>query len=301
MAKHALVLSGGGARGAFEAGAAAEIIDWYSHTDSPITILSGTSVGALNAAGIAHGGPWYPVSMWDQIDTASVYKSSALLVPWYFWRKGSIYDSSPLKNLIHSKLDEEAILNSEFQLAIHATDLISCRQITFTNTDPDILTGVYASASVPGAFQPVIWKGMELVDGALVSNTPIRSAIRVGAEKITVIMLDEDAPEDPILAMSLSSIQWSKVQPRGVWDTVRASLEAMMAAHFQRDLALVETINKLVASDADSGLYRHIDLKVMAPHVHLGEALDFDNGRVKGLIDQGVTRAKEWLRTNRNS
>ena len=51
--KLALVLSGGGARGAFQAGALVELLEYFEKTGKRINILSGTSVGALNGMAIA--------------------------------------------------------------------------------------------------------------------------------------------------------------------------------------------------------------------------------------------------------
>lgn len=48
-----LVLAGGGARGAYEAGVLAELLPWLEHRGERPRVLVGTSVGALNAAHLA--------------------------------------------------------------------------------------------------------------------------------------------------------------------------------------------------------------------------------------------------------
>ena len=53
MSKTALVLSGGGARGAFQAGALVELLSYFERSSRRIHILSGTSVGALNGMAVA--------------------------------------------------------------------------------------------------------------------------------------------------------------------------------------------------------------------------------------------------------
>lgn len=53
MSKLAVVLSGGGARGAFQAGALMELLAYFERKGKRINILSGTSVGALNGMCIA--------------------------------------------------------------------------------------------------------------------------------------------------------------------------------------------------------------------------------------------------------
>ena len=47
------MLSGGGARGAFQAGALTELLGYFERTGRRIHVLAGTSVGALNGMSIA--------------------------------------------------------------------------------------------------------------------------------------------------------------------------------------------------------------------------------------------------------
>ena len=52
--KTGLVLSGGGARGAYQVGVLKAIADLHpKHAANPFTIISGTSAGALNAVALA--------------------------------------------------------------------------------------------------------------------------------------------------------------------------------------------------------------------------------------------------------
>src|SRR2546425_10857912 len=68
-----LVLSGGGAKGAYEAGVAAAFVE----RGLPIRLVAGSSAGALNAALIA-GGPGDGVGgMWRSLKTAPVYSLRA--------------------------------------------------------------------------------------------------------------------------------------------------------------------------------------------------------------------------------
>lgn len=78
MGKLALVLSGGGARGAFQAGALVELLEYFEKTGKRINILSGTSVGALNGMGIAQE-PTLAAAraeiekQWKQVSNKDVY------------------------------------------------------------------------------------------------------------------------------------------------------------------------------------------------------------------------------------
>ena len=72
MGKKAVVLSGGGARGAYQAGA------WKAlrELDYQFDIVTGTSVGALNAAMMASGDFDRAITLWQEISPEAVLKNS---------------------------------------------------------------------------------------------------------------------------------------------------------------------------------------------------------------------------------
>ncbi len=293
--RHGLALSGGGAKGAFEAGAAAAIVEHYRFTESPITILSGTSVGALNAAGIAAKGARYPIELWHSISTARVYRKPFYSLPWRLWRQSAVYDSSPLWTLIQENVNPDFLVRSTFRLFVHTTDLEMKQPVIFTGGHPDILRAIWASASVPGAFPPVRWRGRWLVDGGTVDNSPIRSLIRAGCELITIVHLDETMPARAVFASSLAEIP-SSSRP-GIAAVLGNSIEAMMDAHFQRDLRNVQLINRLVdAGVAPRPDHRKVQVQLFGPDYDLGDPLDFDTDRARRNLDRGFHQALIWLR-----
>lgn len=292
---HGLALSGGGARGAFEGGSAAAIVEHYQHSEHPITMLSGTSVGALNAAGIAAEGSRYPIEIWWHVSNEEVYhRPNLLMIGWKAWRQSSIFDSSPLRSLIRDALDLDKLAASPLRLFIHATILGTKQSVVFTGKHPDILTGIYASASIPGAFPPVPWNGHWLVDGGTVDNSPIRSLVRAGCEMITVVHLDHEMPAPPILASDVPA--GPGAQQPNIQGVLGPAVEAMMDAHFWRDLKNVQLVNQLVAAGASDPHHRQIILQVFGPDRDLGDSLDFDNHRMRVLVDQGYHQALAWLR-----
>lgn len=294
MAKHALVLSGGGAKGREEAGAAPAIIEHYMHTSSPITILSGTSVGALNAAGIAAHDHWFPMELWRSIRAKDVFKGSRPMIPWRVWRRSSLYDSSPLWKLINKHIDPFAIRESKYRLMVHALDFFNEQQVIFTNASPDILTGIYASASVPGAFEPVSWKGTWLVDGGTVANTPIRSCIEAGAEKITIIYLNKDLPQPRIMALDVPR-RYPIPRPK-LGQVISGSIASMMDRHFHADLQRARDINEMVLAGMADPKYRYVDIQIYKPDRDLGDTLDFlTPAKMQQEISDAYHRAIEWL------
>src|SRR6266850_2733004 len=72
-----LVLSGGGAKGAYEAGVAAAFVE----RGLPVRLVAGSSAGALNAAMIASGRADQLESMWRSVTREQVY---SLRLPLFF-------------------------------------------------------------------------------------------------------------------------------------------------------------------------------------------------------------------------
>ncbi|MGH3665927.1 MAG: patatin-like phospholipase family protein [Egibacteraceae bacterium] len=121
--KLGLVLSGGGAKGAFEAGVYAAVEDAGLQPQ----VLSGTSAGALNAAGIAAGmdaerlGAW-----WESVSDNDVYTQRRdvlrLLRPAELFGEGNLaerllnaigwtwlWDPSPLRRTLIAALGSEHV------------------------------------------------------------------------------------------------------------------------------------------------------------------------------------------------
>ncbi len=126
----ALVLGGGGARAAYQAGVVRYVAETYS--DSAIDIVTGTSAGAINAAQLAcsASGPRNHVAddlcdAWRQIDSAHVFESVSSgrlvrsmvgLTTGQSWLSGkpmrALVDTDPLRQYLSDRLptNEDGVL-----------------------------------------------------------------------------------------------------------------------------------------------------------------------------------------------
>ena len=145
---HGLILSGGGALGAYEAAAAAVVYRHFEDTEHPVSLVSGTSVGALNAAALTYGGPDFMESIWRRIRRRDVYSRgplgpvSALL---RVLSGRSLYSTAPLRRLIETEMDDpDRLVHSKIRLQVHATDLMTRRQLTWGNGSPHLYDGILA-------------------------------------------------------------------------------------------------------------------------------------------------------------
>jgi predicted acylesterase/phospholipase RssA len=120
-----LVLPGGGARGAYQAGVLKATADLVSDDRNPFPIVSGASVGAVNAAALACHADDYRASvarlvqLWSQIHVSDVYRTDLATIAacglrWLlsltFGGLGianpkSFLDNEPLQRLLTRELD----------------------------------------------------------------------------------------------------------------------------------------------------------------------------------------------------
>jgi len=236
------VLSGGGARGAYEAGVVAGIMEVLKPKRAPFDVLCGTSVGALNAAYLAShahvpdmNAPGL-ISQWQALDLNRHLKLDMWGVlgrkrklpklpltaaddhgPSFIGR--SILNTGAIDELVeHAVLWDQlrenvrsglvrALIVAALHITTGKTTLFAEMSggATYKSTrDPNrtprvgpiCAEHVLASAAIPLLF-PARRVGTEYYcDGGVRYNTPIAPAIRAGAERLVVISLLSDAPDE---------------------------------------------------------------------------------------------------------
>jgi NTE family protein len=163
-----LVLTGGGARAAYQVGvlqALRLILDTegVAPQRSPFGVVCGTSAGAINATALACRADHFDEALerlsqvWENFSAEQVYQSDVLSVlrtgtrwltmltaGWAFRRSRklkprSLFDNTPLVNLLHNMIDlprlERALESGDLHaLAITASDYSSGRHVTFYQT-----------------------------------------------------------------------------------------------------------------------------------------------------------------------
>ena len=182
----ALVLSGGGAKGAYEAGVAAVLVE----RGLAIRLVAGSSAGALNAAMIVDGRLDRLEALWRGLSRDRVYSLRArvlfagLLPGWLTLLdprpRGLALRPEPLRELIDASLD----LDGHPRLAGaaprgHDRPGIAASRGSST-TGPLTREALMAAAAVPGAFPAVDVGGALLVDGGLTGRAPVLEALAAG-------------------------------------------------------------------------------------------------------------------------
>jgi NTE family protein len=208
-----LVLQGGGALGAYQAGVFQAM---HEHELAPDWVV-GTSIGAINAAIIAGNKRpnrlarlkefWDRISHRDSADlehvvdqmrrmNAALVTSDAMLrgVPGFFAPRmfspfpfgmavdpeaASFYDTSALGNTLHELVDFDYLNEAdEIRLTVNAVKVTSGELVQFDSLTQDIgVEHVMASGALPPGFPAVRVNGELYWDGGLYSNTPLETVL----------------------------------------------------------------------------------------------------------------------------
>ena len=178
----ALVLGGGGSRGAVEVGLYRALVELGVRIDLVVSSSIGAVNGALIAAGLA---PPELEAHWRETRTRDIVGST-----WRFLRlltgAASVFSNDRLRNLLRRRLPVHSFSELRLPLAIVATDLESGESLTLT--EGNLIEAILATTALPGLFPPIRWHGRWLVDGGLSNNIPIDVAVEQGAERVIGIL-----------------------------------------------------------------------------------------------------------------
>lgn len=198
---NALVISGGGSKGAFAVGA----IEKLREVDIEFQIVSGTSTGALIAPLVVTDEIQLLRSMYSSVTTQDIIRERS---GFEFLLSDSIYDTNPVWSLINSFITParyEKIMRSTTELYLTTVDLQSGEIVYWTQPPRNykhidsrevLMRAMLASASMP-VFMPDVQidaSGHQYVDGGLREIAPFKIAIDNGATDIYSIVL---SPENP--------------------------------------------------------------------------------------------------------
>lgn len=304
--KRALVLSGGGAKGAFQYGALRYIVENELQDKQPseyFQIISGVSVGSLNGVMMAQNRFLQLTDIWDHISQAQVYKGSLGLLH-IFWRlithQLSVLTNDPLKALIYRHVSLEEVRRSGCDFMFGTVSVDTGLYYAFHAHDFDeekqFLEGILASSSMPVIWPPVpeikTKAGLtytQLVDGGVRNISPLGDVIDFDPDEVVVINCNaEDFHPYPDPARNMIKI------------AVRVLTEITLNEIFRQDIREFLHINailkqlppELKIKRSDGTFYKHYDCILIEPDHDLGDALDFDRKKIDQHIHDGYETAR---------
>lgn len=186
--KRALVLSGGGARGAYHVG----VWKFLHEIDWKPDLICGTSVGAITAGAIGSGMTMEEmINFWRSIERGKIYRISLWRQFLHFITRGGfspLMDTEPMKNLILERMDLRKIRRNRTEIIITAVNILRSKLKFFNNSVIDI-EHIMASSAIPVLFPWQYIDGEPYWDGGIMANTPILPALERGVKEIIVVLL----------------------------------------------------------------------------------------------------------------
>lgn len=192
-ARRTWVLGGGGARGAAQVGVLQALFE--AGVEAPAAIV-GTSVGALNGASIAAypslAGTMMLREIWLSRQAAEVFQAHPLGIIISGLRRDqlSVMPQSNVRRLIdraESLTGMKRFEQLRVPLAVVATDMNAGKPAVFRSGD--LTPALLASTAIPGLFPAVRINEREHLDGGVVDNTPLDTAVDDGAKEVLAISL----------------------------------------------------------------------------------------------------------------
>jgi NTE family protein len=276
----AIILSGGGARGAYEAGVLSylyEELPRLGASPPAFDVICGTSVGAINAVHLgAHAHAPAPgvrrlADLWGGLELQHVVRfgvREALRLPQVLLGGGQdtrgLFDVRPLVELVTREVPWRAIGTAIARghlraLAVSATEIATGRTAVFMDAHPEmaiparlgprshVVPGsigpqhALASAAIPLVFPPVKVGSMLYCDGGLRQNTPMAPALHLGASRLLVIGLSRDVRGSAAPEGRLPA----NLAP-GAPFLLGKVLNAFLLDHVESDIELLERINEVL-------------------------------------------------------
>jgi NTE family protein len=261
----ALVLAGGGTRGALQIGMLQVLTE---HGFVPDRIY-GSSVGAVNGAAFAgdptRRGVERMTEIWLGLTREAVYPQGRLHGPWlYFQQRDSVFVNAGLRKVIEDGIGFDRLEDAVIPIEVVATSLTDGGERWFTYGPA--AEAVLASSAVPAIFPPVEIDGERYIDGGVVNNVPIRRAIDSGATRIVVLLC---AP--PV---------YTPTSPKRPVEAMFNALMISIHARFARDMAQLPPGVEVIVCTGSEGATRDFD----------------DFSTTEALIAQGREEAAEVVR-----
>ncbi|HEV2546598.1 MAG TPA: patatin-like phospholipase family protein [Stellaceae bacterium] len=259
-----LVLQGGGALGAYQAGVYQGLCEGGIVPDWVI----GTSIGAINGAIIA-GNPaktrmtklqdfWASVAsrrafdeVWSASFLGNLFANMAtiahgvpgffqpnLQVPWGLHipvgvERAAFYSTEPLRRTLAELVDFDHLGRRETRLTVGAVNVRTAEMTYFDSRDMDLsVSHIMASGALPPAFPAVRIGDDHYWDGGVFSNTPVEAVL-------------DDKPRRDSLIFSVNMWQTNGPEPASIWQVFSRQKDIQYASRGKTHVARQDQIHRL--------------------------------------------------------
>lgn len=303
----ALVLAGGNALGAYQAGVYEAL---HEAGISPDWVV-GTSAGAMNGAIIAGNAPadilsrlsdlWRPdrtgaigAFAWDgMID--SWRRSGEVIATLFGGRRGlfaplgtalaerdtpALYDTTPLAHTLARLVDFDRLNDGRVRYMVQAVALDTGAEVVFDNGRDRITPDhIRASCAMPPAFPPVAIDGELYVDGGLAANLPLDP------------MLAQPG-DGPLLCIAVDLLPLAGPRAPTIGGMISRTQDLVFAAQSRRTLTRWQD-HYAIAPEMAQASVTLVQLRYAEQQDEVaGKALDFSPRSVRGRWDAGLRDAR---------
>ena len=275
--KTGLILQGGGARGAYQVGVLKAIAEVWDRPGNPFPIISGTSVGAINASSIASHAHDFAAAterlekLWTGLTTSLVFDPTGKSITKTIWRVVSSFgfgakvdrygwlDNRPLRRLLETEFDrgglEKAFAEGDLEGFCVTTSCYACGiAVTYFEGTGDVaewkrtrregvpdkirVDHLMASSALPFIFPAVLIQGTYQGDGAMRLGAPLSPAIRMGANRTLVVGVRDAVIQYP-------SKDYVPLYP-SAGEMAGHSIDILFNDNLESDIERLSRINRLV-------------------------------------------------------
>jgi NTE family protein len=273
-----LVLTGGGARAAYQVGVVKAVRDVLGSPEkNPFPILCGTSAGAINAATLAifandfSAGVANLLEVWENMRCEHIYRTDA----WSILRSGarwlsammlvsrhnpvSLLDNAPLRQMLEKNLDFEKIQanidsGDLYAACVTASGYTSGQSVSFFQGGSGLegwernqrigaavplkLELLLASAALPFIFPAVKFNREYFGDGSMRQIAPVSPALHLGADRVLIVGTGRQSGDN---ARARSNVYPSLAQIAG------HALNSIFLDSLMVDIERMERINRTVS------------------------------------------------------
>jgi NTE family protein len=299
-----LILTGGGARAAYQVGVLKALSHIHPRPDWPFPIIVGTSAGAVSASILAgnvvrwHESVLEIEKVWANFRVHQVFRSdaAAMLKAGARWLGSlvtggavgpprSLLDNLPLRELLSRVTNFEAIRENVARgelraLALCSTSYFTARSVSFYEAATTVsewsraqrhgervplsLDYLMASLSIPFLFPPTCLHGEFFGDGAMRQTAPLSPAIHLGADRLLVIGVRPTGLDEIPRFIATD-------RPPTPGQIFGYMLDTLFSDQISADLENLGRINRLSALAGEAVGTRQIRTLMMAPSLDPAE------------------------------
>lgn len=187
---YAVCFGGGGGKGAYQIGVYQALVEYGLL--NRIRAVSGASIGALNAMLLAMKNLENAEAVWNDISLKTVFSPDIDLL---FNGNIGIFSRNEMLKLFDQYVDFDLIRSVGIEIYVNVTvkDGVINKPLYLKIDelqDSDIKQILTASSAMPFIYESVLYQGMELSDGGLTDNIPIKPLYEHGYKHIIVCGLN---------------------------------------------------------------------------------------------------------------